>query len=166
MQEATAIYTSGGHSKSYSTFAYAAGTAAAFASGATCTGSTSSGGSVSGTLKSAVSAGATSFSCVYDTSEVQASYQFCQVGGLPTASQVTSGCMVDSADITLGGTETLAAADLTLTGTYAGRTLQGFATASTNTGKERHAPFLPPIAWKPLNRPPPQPAPSPRTPRH
>jgi hypothetical protein len=102
-QSAYDIYTQGGHSKSYAEFTYSGTLTNAYASGQSCQMTLASGGAaVTGTLKSAVSAGTGSVvKCYYPTGDVQATYQACQVGGLPSADQVTTGCIDTTKDVVL-----------------------------------------------------------------
>ena len=139
--DVSSVYTQGGSSKSYAQFTYtgsALGTTGSLASGTACSGTATDGSAMTGSLYSSVDlttcAAGCDIKCKYATSDTQATYQMCQVGGLPSASQVTSGCLVSSSDITVNSV-TLPAADCGTVENKAGRTLQGFATASTNTGK-------------------------------
>ena len=101
-QTAKEIYTEGGHSKSYAQFMYSGVLTNAYTVSDTCTMTLKSGDTVTGKLKSGVSAGANQvIECLYPTSDVQATYQACQVGGLPIADQTTTGCILESADIVL-----------------------------------------------------------------
>jgi hypothetical protein len=130
---ATAIYQNGGHSKSYARITLAGTLANAYASGSTCTMKDSSNNDMVGSLKSGVSVGAGTIDCLYPTGSVQASYQFCQVGGLETATQVTSGCIDTTKNVVMGtNTETFS---ITSAVNKNGRTLQGFAETETNEKK-------------------------------
>jgi hypothetical protein len=133
------IYTSGGHSKSYAEFTYSGTLANAYASGKNCQMTLIGGGTATGKLKDDVSAAANQvIKCIYPTSDVQATYQACQVGGLPTDDQTTTGCIDTSQTVVLSddtNSETLASANIGTATNKNGRTLQGFATAKTNFDK-------------------------------
>jgi len=142
----SSVYTMGGHSKSYGSFTYTGsllGTTGTLASGTACSGTATDGSTVAATLYSSVDlttcAAGCEIKCKYTTSDVQATYQSCQVGGLPAgssppATQVTSGCLLSTSDITIGSV-VLPTADTGTVTNKAGRTLQGFATASTTLSK-------------------------------
>jgi hypothetical protein len=132
---ATAIYTSGAHSKpraectltSPTTLGQAVskGTAVTFTSNA---GTASTGGAYF-----TYAADATSFRFTYSVADlqVQPTATQCYVGGLPTASQSTSGCVATSF-----GSSTFTIGSTTYTATCvnnAGRTLQGFSTKAQST---------------------------------
>jgi hypothetical protein len=131
---AKAIYEQGGNSKSYATFTVpgtdtAGSQTPAFTTSHEVTG-TSSMGPAYGTVKSAAAAGATSLKVTYRTTTVQASYNgHCQVGAL--TSPTTKGCFGATDVITVGGTSITPTAVVN----QAGRTLQGFASASTTNSK-------------------------------
>jgi hypothetical protein len=135
MTSATAIYTGGGHSKSYARFTVS-GTdtnnvqIGAMSSGTTVIGTSSNGATIQGRLKSSIAAGATTIDVYYNTNPVQANYNGgCMVGNLVTTT--TSGCFTATGTIVVGWT----AITPTAVVNHAARTLQGFATTSTVTSK-------------------------------
>ena len=93
---AKAVYTQGGFSKSYARFTLTSPITAT--EDAVVTGVTASGDAVSGTVKSSVTA-STTLDVVYDTSEVQATYVNCQVGGLVSTAQNTCAVWARSHDL-------------------------------------------------------------------
>jgi hypothetical protein len=139
------MYQSGGHSKSYAavSVASAAANIPAFTTAAACSGTDASGNAVTGmSLKSAASAATSGnaagpYKCIYPTSTTQATFCTCMVGAIPSASQVTTGCLDTSATLTItegSNTVTLAGGTYTISND-AGRTIQGFGTSSTHTSK-------------------------------
>ena len=141
MLVAKAIYEQGGHSKAYAEITGATAAAAAYHKGIGKCVATLADGTASGdmSLKSDVAVGATTYQCLYPTTTVQATYQSCQVGGLPTSAQLVTGCINPALLITIsetGKTSTVIAAGTNPTITNkAGRTLQGFGTSGTQSDK-------------------------------
>jgi hypothetical protein len=100
---AKGIYNEGGHSKSYAMLTLSSGLTYAILEDASIVGTNADGNEVS--LKSAedYAAGATVIKAYYTTTDIQASYVGCQVGGLVTKN--LAGCLVGDGTLDVDGTE-------------------------------------------------------------
>ena len=122
---ATAVYSSGGYSKSRADFTLAIPLTSSYSKGDVVTGLNADGAVIGGFVYMDHAAGATTLRVGYATSDIQATYMDCKVGGLETP--VTTGCFADGQSITVAGDV------LAVTGAIAnsnGRTLQGFSSGA------------------------------------
>jgi hypothetical protein len=118
------IYVKGGHSKTYAILTLTPGLSAMVAKDAEVTGGLDTTGKpVVGKALEDAAAASTMLKVQYSTSEVQASWSDCRVGGLPDP--VIDGCFDTSGSITVDG-ETYAYTYTIETNNYNDRTLQGF----------------------------------------
>jgi len=131
---AKAVYSQGGHSKSYAEFTLSSPLGTMIAKSTPISGTTASGIATTGKAYAAYAASATVIRVQYTTSDVQATYVGCQVGGIPTSlspGQVTTFCFAPDNVLTFfpsGGV----AFSVTPTSVVNknGRTIQGFSTAA------------------------------------
>ena len=121
---ATAIYSSGGYSKSRADFTLALPLASSYSKGDVVTGENAAGAVVGGFVYQDTTAGATVLRVGYATSDDQATYMDCKVGGLQTPT--TAGCFAPNTAITVAG-DVLA---VTTIANSNGRTLKGFSTGA------------------------------------
>lgn len=91
------IYNEGGNSGSYAKLTLTAAlTAPLPKAGDAVTGVNSAAGEVSGKVLDNYVAGSTTLNVAYAVSDVQVTHVTCKVGGLPTASTITTGCKFES----------------------------------------------------------------------
>ena len=121
---ATAIYTSGGNSKAYAEFSVPS-LSAEVAKGAPITCTATNGDTISATVYATAAAGATTVTLKYAVGT-------CNVGGLPSDLQETSGCCTVSALVVTGVGSITPSAVVN----KAGRTLKGFSTGAKSKMKK------------------------------
>jgi len=123
------IYEQGGHSKSHAVVKLATPLSAAIAADAEITGKTADGSEVMGKAYDDYEAGADELKVKYATSDIQASYVNCQVGGLPADKVNTAGCLAPTGTLNIAGNDYDYTYD-PATDNNAGRTIQGFSTGA------------------------------------
>lgn len=89
------VYRRGGHSKSFASLTLEGGLPMAIPKGRTMVGKNNAGETVSGRALDDYPINATSIGFQYVTGESYGDHVRCQVGALPVANQVTSGCLAD-----------------------------------------------------------------------
>jgi hypothetical protein len=122
------IYTEGGHSRSIAEITLSSALTSPVPVDTVISGTAIDGSQVVGTAYEQVSAGATSISIQYQTSDIQANYVNCQVGGL--ASPNTDGCFEATGSVVIDGVGTVQYTYNPLTDNVNRRTLQGFSTSA------------------------------------
>jgi len=127
---ANMVYTQGGFSKSYATFKLGSGLTTAVAKQDPVRGVNANDEAISGFVYADASIDATEIKVGYSTSEDQATYMNCKVGGLGS-SKVITGCFKVGTNIVIdaNGTDL----NLAVTGSIVnsnGRTIQGFSTGA------------------------------------
>jgi len=122
------IYTEGGNSKSYALITVTEGLNSDIAKGAVIIGMNMNGEEVRGTAYDDYAKGETVLKMTYNTSEDQATWVRCRVGGLQKVDQVTAGCLKGMAKIKIDGVDYNFDYDY-LTDNNNGRTLQKFSTS-------------------------------------
>jgi len=122
------IYTEGGNSKSYALITVADGLNSDIAKGAVIIGMNMNGEEVRGTAYDDYAKDKTVLKMTYNTSEDQATWVMCRVGGLQEDEQETTGCLNSSEKIKIDGVDYDFEYNY-LTDNNNGRTLQKFSTS-------------------------------------
>jgi len=127
-KNARKIYTDGGHSKSYASITVAAGLNGDIEKGDEIIGTNLDGKEVRGTAYDDYGKDTKVLKVTYNTSEDQATWVTCRVGGLQDGEQVTTGCLDGDKQIKIDGVDYDFTYDY-LTDNNNGRTIQKFSTS-------------------------------------
>jgi hypothetical protein len=100
---AKSIYNEGGNSKSYAVLSLSAPLTSVILKGAAIVGKSSTGKEISCKAMDDYPEGSESIEALYTTTDIQASYMECQVGGLVTKNLV--GCLASDGTVDVGGTQ-------------------------------------------------------------
>jgi len=122
------IYTEGGHSKSYASITVAAGLNRDIEKGDVIIGTNLDGDEVRGTAYDDYAKDVKVLKMTYNTSEDQATWVMCRVGGLQEADRETTGCLDSGKQIKIDGDDYVFTYDY-LTDNNNGRTLQKFSSS-------------------------------------
>lgn len=119
----------GGHSKSYAKLTITNGVTPSYPDGTSLSGTDNNGQEVVGKVYKSSDAPAGQIWLQYQTTDVQASYVGCQVGGLAaTGDHNTAGCLTPTGELT-GSGATIEYSHDNLQDTKNGRTIRGFSTS-------------------------------------
>jgi len=100
---AKSIYNEGGHSKSYAVLSLSSPLTSDILKDAAIVGKSSTGQEISCKAKEDYPVGSQSIEAFYTTTDIQASYMGCQVGGLVTKN--LAGCLTADGTLDIGGTQ-------------------------------------------------------------
>ena len=126
-ENALKIYKEGGNSKSYALVTLSPALTASIEKGASIMGKNANGNEVSGKAYEAYSDGTSVIKVQYTTTDIQANYVGCQVGGLISTDINKNGCFTENGTLTIDGTEYSYTYDPN-TDNNNGRTISGFST--------------------------------------
>lgn len=125
------VYENGGHSKSYAVLSLNSDLTASYNKGSAVSAPSYGGDVATGKLYKDAEQGDSIIYVQYSTGDSQENYQFCQVGGLPQAEQVTSGCFASSGTMKIGiNMEEYSYSYSLGDDNQNGRTIQGFSTSA------------------------------------